>query len=87
MLEIGTTHGGTRYVCCQAVIPDATLVSVGLPDGSFGGSYLTCRTPLFQAFIRPRQMLHLLRDDSPAESTLAKVAALFGGQPIDFAIH
>lgn len=85
VLEVGTAHGGTLYLWCQAATVDATLVSVDLPDGPFGGSYRTCRMPLYQAFARPGQTLHLVRDDSHAATTLAKVRNLFTSQPIDFA--
>jgi hypothetical protein len=40
LLEIGTAWGGTFFLFTRAATPDATLVSVDLPLGRFGGGYL-----------------------------------------------
>ena len=85
VLEVGTAHGGTLYLWCQAALADAHLISLDLPDGPFGGSYLPCRIPLYQAFARLGQRLDLVREDSHAPATLTKVRSLFGDQLIDFA--
>lgn len=84
VLEIGTAKGGTLYLWTQAAQPDAVLVSVDLPGGQFGGGYRPCRTAFYQAFAQPGQTLHLLREDSHAPQTLAKVQGLFDGQSVDF---
>ncbi len=83
VIEIGTCHGGTLYLWCQAAAADATLVSIDLPGGEFGGGYRACRATLYQAFRGPRQTLHLVRADSHAEATAARVRELLGG-PADF---
>lgn len=85
VLEIGTAHGGTLYLWCQAAISQAVLVSVDLPDGPFGGSYRPCRIPLYQSFARPGQKLHLVRADSHSQTTVTEVESLFMGEPVDFA--
>lgn len=85
VLEIGTARGGTLYLWTQAAAPDATLVSLDLPGGEFGGGYLDCRSPLYQSFAAPGQRLHLERADSHEPSSLARVQAIFDKQPIDFA--
>jgi predicted O-methyltransferase YrrM len=85
VLEIGTARGGSLYMWVQAASRDATLVSVDLPGGEFGGAYPDCRIPFYQAFARPQQHLHLLRTDSHLHETLHEVRSLFGNQPVDFA--
>ncbi len=85
VLEIGTARGGSLYLWTQAATGDATLVSVDLPGGEFGGAYPPCREPFYQAFARPGQTLRLLRLDSHLAQTLAQVRQAFGGQGVDFA--
>lgn len=84
VLEIGTARGGTLYLWTQATSVDATIVSVDLPGGKFGGAYPACRIPFYQAFARPRQKLYLLRQDSHQSQTIETVKNLLNNQPIDF---
>jgi predicted O-methyltransferase YrrM len=84
VVEIGTARGGTLYMWGQACADDATLVSVDLPGGNFGGGYRNCRTPLYQLFARANQKLHLLRADSHASSTCEHVSTLFDDGKVDF---
>jgi predicted O-methyltransferase YrrM len=85
VLEIGTARGGTLYLWTQAATEDATIVSVDLPGGEFGGAYPACRIPFYEAFARPGQKLHLVRKDSHEPQTVEVVRDLFDDQPIDFA--
>jgi len=85
VLEIGTARGGTLYLWSQAASADATIVSLDLPGGAFGGAYPTCRIPFYQSFARPSQHLHLLRTDSHAPATVHQVQSMFSLEPIDFA--
>ncbi len=85
ILEIGTARGGTLYLWLQAASSDATIVSVDLPEGEFGGAYPACRVPFYKAFARPEQTLHLLRTDSHLAETLEQVKNLFASENIDFA--
>jgi predicted O-methyltransferase YrrM len=82
--EIGTARGGTLYLWAQASSPDAVLVSLDLPGGAFGGAYPPCRAPLYQAFARPGQSLHLIRDDSHRPETRERVRQCLGNKPLDF---
>jgi predicted O-methyltransferase YrrM len=84
VLEIGTARGGTLYLFARLATDDATLVSVDLPFGQFGGGYPFWRTRLYQAFAGRSQTLTLVRADSHARQTIADVATLFGGRPVDF---
>lgn len=83
-LEIGTAKGGTLYLWTRAASSDATIVSVDLPGGEFGGAYPSCRIPFYQSFARSDQKLHLLRADSHHPQTLQRVREFFDNQPIDF---
>lgn len=83
VLEVGTARGGTLYLWTQAATDDAILVSVDLPSDRSGGGYHECRAPLYEAFARPRQNLHLLRADSHAPQTLKQVRQVLGDQPLD----
>ncbi len=85
VLEVGTARGGTLYLWTQAACDTATIVSVDLPGGKFGGAYPPCRAPFYQAFARPQQALHLLRCDSHDRLTLENVQSLFDNKPVDFA--
>ena len=42
ILEIVTARGGTLYLWTQAAAADATIISVDLPGGKFGGAYPAC---------------------------------------------
>jgi predicted O-methyltransferase YrrM len=84
VVEIGTCHGGTLYLWCQAAHPEATLVSIDLPGGEFGGGYRECRAPFYHQFKQPGQTLHLLRMNSHSADTAAKVRRLLDGTPVDF---
>lgn len=84
ILEIGTARGGALYLWTQAAQDDATIISVDLPFGEFGGGYLPCRIPFYQAFAKKSQTLHLVRENSHSIQTLKTVEALCEGEKIDF---
>lgn len=83
VLEIGTLFGGTLLVLCRLAAPDATIISVDLPGGKFGGGYGRLRTLLYKRFPTKGQKLHLIRGDSHAWETLARVKRILGGQQLD----
>lgn len=85
ILEIGTARGGSLYLWVQAASEDATIVSIDLPGGKFGGAYPACRIPFYQSFARSGQTLRLLRQDSHQAETQAEVSKIFCDKPIDFA--
>ena len=80
VLEIGTLRGGTLYLFCRAALPDATIVTVDLEGGRFGGGYPECKSPFYEAFAGPRQRLHLVRGDSHARETLEQVKGILGSE-------
>jgi hypothetical protein len=63
-LEIGTRTGGTFFVICRLADPGATAVSLDLPGGRFGGGYGFYQIPVIRRMHKPKQQLHLIREDS-----------------------
>jgi cephalosporin hydroxylase len=84
VVEIGTASGGNLFLFTRVAAKDALIVSIDLPAGRFGGGYPRWRIPLYRAFARPHQKVHLIRGDSHAPETLAKLSAILNGRKIDF---
>ncbi len=84
IVEIGTASGGNLFLFTRVAAEDALIVSIDLPAGRFGGGYPRWRTPLYRAFARPHQKVHLIRGDSHAPETVAKLTAILRGRKIDF---
>jgi cephalosporin hydroxylase len=84
VVEIGTAHGGTFYVWCRVADPAATVVSIDLPGGAFGGGYAEDDLPRLRSYGLPDQVLHFVRADSHDLATRAEVERILGGAPIDF---
>lgn len=82
--EIGTHNGGTLFLLCRVSSPSASIISVDLPGGRFGGGYPARRRLLYQRFAGPGQSLHLLRRDSHNPRTLDRVTHILGGVQLDF---
>jgi predicted O-methyltransferase YrrM len=83
-LEIGTWSGGTLFMTCRVGKPDATVISVDLPGGRFGGGYVWPRKFVYRKFTKNNQILHLLRKDSHDPDTRNLVRSLLGNSPLDF---
>jgi cephalosporin hydroxylase len=84
MLEIGSAKGGTLFVWCQMADPQATVVSIDLPGGAFGGGYRADRMPIMFRLKQRYQRLHLLRADSHSSATLHRVEAILENNKIQF---
>jgi len=84
VLEIGTAGGGTLFIWCRLASDDATVISVDLPGGPFGGGYPMWRAVLYRYFRKPQQKLHLIRGDSHDPRTLEKVEKILEGEELDF---
>jgi cephalosporin hydroxylase len=84
VLEIGTRKGGTLFLFSRLADAEATVVSVDLPGGEFGGGYPEWKIELYQSFRLPQQTMHLVRADSHAPETHERVQSIFGRNPIDF---
>lgn len=83
VLEIGTAKGGTLLLWTRLAQPNATIVSIDLPGGKFGGGYDNHRAAVYRRFAGKKQKLHLLRLDSHAQSTFDMAKQLFDGTPVD----
>ena len=84
VLEIGTANGGTLFLLSRVASRSATMISVDLPGGRFGGGYPAWRTPLYRSFAVPGQKMSLLRADSHKRDTLEQVKAILNGREVDF---
>lgn len=80
VVEIGTWGGGTLFLLARSAAPGATIVSVDLPHGAFGGGYPLVKVPLYKSFAAASQKIHLIRGDSHGAATAAKVRALLPGE-------
>jgi cephalosporin hydroxylase len=83
VLEIGSLKGGTLWAWCRIANPAATIISVDLPGGAFGGGYLDTETPRLRGYAGRGQTLHLVRGDSHHPDTLRQVTQLLDGRPVD----
>ena len=84
ILEIGTAGGGTLYLFTRIIDPEATIISVDLPGGSFGGGYSEWKTPLYQSFTKNGQKIKLLRADSHNPKTFKLVKTVLAEKKLDF---
>jgi len=82
--EIGTASGGTLFLFSRVAAPDATLISVDLPGGPFGGGYSEVKTKYYASFAMRHQKIHLLRMNSHNEATLREVNKILDGHKVDF---
>jgi cephalosporin hydroxylase len=82
--EKGTAHGGTLLLLCCVAEKDATIASIDLPGGKFGGGYSAWKIPLYRDFARKSQKLHLLRGNSHSEAVFRSLVSVLSGRAIDF---
>jgi predicted O-methyltransferase YrrM len=83
ILEIGTARGGTLFLLSRVGAVDASLASVDLPGGKFGGGYGRIWVPLLKAMPSERQTLRLIRGDSHDLRTYEETRRWLGGEPLD----
>jgi predicted O-methyltransferase YrrM len=73
VLEIGTLQGGTLCILARLSAPRATIISVDLPGGKFGGGHSRLRSLVSHTFGKSFQRMHLIRGDSHSEKVAARV--------------
>lgn len=84
VLEIGTANGGTLFLFSFCVSEHATIISIDLPRGTFGGGYPAYKIPLYKAFAQNEQKIHLIRANSHSISTFKKIKILLKNKSVDF---
>jgi cephalosporin hydroxylase len=84
VVEIGTARGGTFYAWCRVAGPNATIVSIDLAGGPFGGDRATTDSSALRRYGQPGQQLHFIQDDSHDMKTRARLEEVLGGREIDF---
>ena len=73
VLEIGTFQGGTLCMFARLSAPCATIISIDLPGGNFGGGQTRLRSLLYHMFGKLFQRMYLIRGDSHSEEISEKV--------------
>ena len=84
IMEIGTHNGGTLFCWPQIASNSATIISLDLPGGPFGGGYKHEDIARFETYLKPQQSLKCLRMDSHLAETYSEVVHVLGGRQIDF---
>ena len=84
LLEIGTAGGGTLFLFAKIASDDATIISIDLPGGKFGGGYPQACAPLYESFATNRQNIHLIRQNSHLAEALDEVKRILGNEKLDF---
>ncbi len=85
IIEIGTLKGGTLFLFSRIAAVTASIITIDLPGGQFGGGYSAKRRPfLYRSFARRGQKIHLIRANSHDKATMEKVNALVMPEEIDF---
>jgi len=84
IVEVGTAGGGTLLLWSRVADPEATIVTIDLPGGEFGGGSSYLRVPLFRKLPLPGQTLHLIRGDSHDRKTLELTKTYLQGHSADF---
>jgi cephalosporin hydroxylase len=84
VVELGTAHGGTLLLWSRVAHPEATLITIDLPGGQFGGGSSILRVPLIRRLGLPRQKIHIIRADSHSGGTLEQTRTYLDGHAADF---
>jgi|GEM_PF-606590 len=84
-LEIGTASGGTFFLLTKIADPKATIISIDLPEGAFGGElYPNSNMSIYESFANAKQKIHLIRSNSHQKSTLEKTKRILKSKKLDF---
>ena len=84
IMEIGTANGGTLFAHCKLASENATIISVDLPGGKFGGGYPAWKISIYNEFAKSNQHLHLIRGSSYDQETFEKVKKILGTDLLDY---
>jgi len=84
IIEIGTSRGGTLCLFTIVAESDATIISIDMPGGPFGGGYPKWKIPLYESLARESQKIHLVRNDSHNPVVIDEVKRILGNKKVDF---
>jgi predicted O-methyltransferase YrrM len=84
VVEVGTAGGGTLLLWSRLAHPQATIITLDLPGGEFGGGSSYLRVPMFRRLGLPGQTIHLIRGDSHQPETLELTKKYLNGNAADF---
>ena len=85
IVEVGTASGGTLFLLSKIAKSNATIISIDLPGGPFGGElYPDWKMPLYESFASSNQNIHLVRADSHDKKTVEQIKHILKKQKIDF---
>lgn len=84
IVEVGTAGGGTLLLWSRIADPEATIVTIDLPGGEFGGGSSYLRVPLFRRLPLPGQKVHIIRGNSHDPKTLELTKTYLRANPADF---
>jgi len=84
ILEIGTARGRTILLWTRVAFNDATIISIVLLGGPFGGECPYFRGITYRFFSIDKQKIHLIRGDSHNPRTLEKVKKILRGKELNF---
>jgi predicted O-methyltransferase YrrM len=84
IVEVGTAGGGTLLLWSRVADPHATIITIDLPGGQFGGGSSYLRVPLFRKILLPTQTLHIIRRNSQIQETVDIARGFLKGNDADF---
>ena len=84
VMEIGTANGGTLFAHCKLANNNATVISVDLPGGNFGGGYPDWKIPLYNEFAKNNQKMHLIRASSHDQGTFELIKNILKEELLDY---